>query len=215
MSANPNVTRWLDYVRVGVLTYPSNTVPDMLMQMDMESGGDPEAHSAANAWGLYQFIPSTGAGYGLATQADLTNARLSCLAAAHFMSDLRKQFAGHPNVFELALAGYNAGPQAVIDAGYQVPNIPQTKAYVAAITAGVRDYSSYTLWSLAPNMPEVHPWDEGPLVATMQRLVGVAADGRYGPQTQKAVVALKHKYHLPPNPTVGAGLWAHLLTPGA
>lgn len=211
MAANPDVTRWASYFRLAVATYPTNTVPDLMAQCGQESGGNPDARSPAGALGLMQIMPGTGAGLGLTTDAEFLNPKLSILAGAHLMQQLREQFASYPDCLSLALAGYNAGPGAVVAAGYRVPDIPQTEAYVAAITAAVPDYGAYGLWMPAQALPEVREWEDGPAVALLQHLLGVTVDGQYGPATLAAVVAAKHRYGLPPNGTVGAGLWQALV----
>jgi soluble lytic murein transglycosylase-like protein len=44
------------------------------------------------------------------------------------------------NNVELALAGYNAGENAVIRAGRRVPNYPETLAYVPKVISFYRTY---------------------------------------------------------------------------
>ena len=39
-------------------------------------------------------------------------------------------FQGYENALELVIAGYNAGPQAVINAGYQIPPYTETQNHV-------------------------------------------------------------------------------------
>jgi hypothetical protein len=96
-------------------------------QLMAESNFNPYASSPAGAQGIAQFIPSTGAAYGLADPFDPVAA---IDAEAHLMSDLIHQF-GSP---QLALAAYNAGP-APVEACNCVPSIPETTAYVSRILA--------------------------------------------------------------------------------
>ena len=49
---------------------------------------------------------------------------------ARYLKDLLTRF---NNNVELALAGYNAGENAVIRAGHRVPNYPETLAYVPKV----------------------------------------------------------------------------------
>lgn len=46
------------------------------------------------------------------------------------MAELIGMFQGHANALELVIAGYNAGPQAVINAGYQIPPYAETQNHV-------------------------------------------------------------------------------------
>jgi soluble lytic murein transglycosylase-like protein len=96
-------------------------------QLMAESNFNPFAESSAGAQGIAQFIPSTGAAYGLRDPFDPAEA---IDAQAHLMSDLIHQL-GSP---ELALAAYNAGP-APVEACRCVPAIPETAAYVSRILA--------------------------------------------------------------------------------
>lgn len=96
-------------------------------QLMAESNFNPFAESSAGAQGIAQFIPSTGAAYGLRDPFDPAEA---IDAQAHLMSDLIHRL-GSP---ELALAAYNAGP-APVEACRCVPAIPETAAYVSRILA--------------------------------------------------------------------------------
>lgn len=49
-----------------------------------------------------------------------------------------EQFKNYPNGLELAVAGYNAGPGAVIKYGYSVPPYPETQAYVKKVLGYVQ-----------------------------------------------------------------------------
>lgn len=91
-----------------------------------ESGFDPNAVSYAGAQGLMQFIPSTWGRYG---QGSPFNPRQAMLAGARYLRHLDLKFHSWP----LALAGYNAGGQAVVNAGYRIPDFTQTQHYVPAV----------------------------------------------------------------------------------
>jgi soluble lytic murein transglycosylase-like protein len=62
--------------------------------------------SSAGAMGLAQFIPATGARYGLTTPADFYDPDKILIAWGNYMSDLLRIFNGR---YDLALAGYNWG----------------------------------------------------------------------------------------------------------
>lgn len=92
-----------------------------------ESGYNPNALSARGAIGLMQLLPGTGRRYGV---EDLFDPRANVEAGARYLRYLLRLF---QNDLELALAGYNAGEGSVIRAGNQIPNYPQTLAYVPKV----------------------------------------------------------------------------------
>jgi len=94
-------------------------------QLYAESTFNPFARSRAGALGIAQFMPATARAIGLDDPFDPAQA---IDAQAHLMRDLLRQFGSVP----LALAAYNAGPGAVAACGC-VPNIPETRGYVARI----------------------------------------------------------------------------------
>jgi Transglycosylase SLT domain/D-alanyl-D-alanine carboxypeptidase len=94
-------------------------------QLYAESGFNPFAVSRAGARGIAQFMPATAAGLGLADPFDAARA---IDAQAHLMRDLLRRFASVP----LALAAYNAGPDAVAACAC-IPDNGETPGYVARI----------------------------------------------------------------------------------
>lgn len=99
----------------------------VLAVIEAESGFDAAARSPRGALGLMQLMPATAARFGVRDRRDPAQnleggmAYLAWLLA-HFDGDVR-----------LALAGYNAGEQAVARYG-GVPPYPETRAYVEWIT---------------------------------------------------------------------------------
>lgn len=91
-----------------------------------ESNYDPKARSRAGAMGLAQLMPDTAKGLGVNDAFDPVQ---NLNGGARYLSQLLQQFGDA----RLALAAYNAGPSRVINAGYQVPNIPETQRYVEKI----------------------------------------------------------------------------------
>jgi hypothetical protein len=89
-----------------------------------ESGFAPDAVSTRGAEGMMQFMPGTAAGLGITpfTPSQAVD------GAARLVSGYIRQFGSVP----LALAAYNAGPNAVQEHG-GIPPYPQTQEYVAAI----------------------------------------------------------------------------------
>jgi len=92
-----------------------------------ESGYNPGAMSPKGAVGLMQLIPSTAQRYGVNNIHDPTE---NIFGGARYLRDLLKMFNGD---MELALAGYNAGENAVIRAGNRIPPYPETMAYVPKV----------------------------------------------------------------------------------
>ena len=99
--------------------------------IDAESHGDPAAISRAGAMGLMQLMPGTSAEYGV---ADAFDPQSNVDGGVHYLRDLLKRY--HGNV-RFALAAYNAGP-GLVDAVHGIPAIPETRAYVARITAALQ-----------------------------------------------------------------------------
>ncbi len=92
----------------------------------MESGYNPNAVSRRGARGIMQLMPGTAAMYGVADPFDpLENLR----GGIRYLRDLLERF-GHD--LGLALAAYNAGPEAVERFG-GVPPYEETRTYVASI----------------------------------------------------------------------------------
>jgi soluble lytic murein transglycosylase-like protein len=98
----------------------------------IESHGDPSAVSSTGAAGLMQLMPATASFYGVSNRFD-PEANVS--GGCHYLHDLLARY--HNNV-SLALAAYNAGPGAV-DASHGIPPFAETRAYVARVTAALRN----------------------------------------------------------------------------
>jgi len=92
-----------------------------------ESRYDSRAVSAKGAIGLMQLLPATGKRFGA---QDLFSVEQNVAAGAGYLRWLMGLFDGN---LELVLAAYNAGEQAVINAGCRVPAYPETQAYVKRI----------------------------------------------------------------------------------
>ncbi|MDB5991315.1 MAG: Lytic transglycosylase, catalytic [Herbaspirillum sp.] len=97
-----------------------------------ESGYNQQAVSPRGASGLMQLMPDTARRFGV---KNLFDPRENLKAGARYLSWLLKLFDGD---LELALAGYNAGEQAVIRAGYRIPPYNETIHYVPKVLSYYR-----------------------------------------------------------------------------
>lgn len=101
--------------------------------MHAESDFDPAAVSTRGARGLMQLMPDTARRYGVSHVFD---PRENVLAGARYLSDLLDRFDGR---LELALAGYNAGENAVSQTG-GIPPYDETRRYVRKVMHLYREY---------------------------------------------------------------------------
>lgn len=99
----------------------------VLAMMQQESGGKADISSAAGAQGLMQLMPSTAKGMGLDPTIPEENIR----GGARYIRTQLDRF----GTLELALAAYNAGPNAVRAYGNKVPPFPETQNYIANVLA--------------------------------------------------------------------------------
>jgi len=92
--------------------------------MKRESNFNPTVTSKSGAQGLMQIMPATGKYLKLNNPWDIDE---NMRAGTQYLRDQIKAF---NNDYSLALAAYNAGPNAVRRAGNKIPNYAETKAYV-------------------------------------------------------------------------------------
>lgn len=95
-----------------------------LRLVQQESGWNPQVVSPKGAVGLAQLMPDTADLLGV----DETDPQSNLEGGARYLSIMYARF----GTWKLALAAYNAGPEAVEAAG-GVPNYQETLNYVAAI----------------------------------------------------------------------------------
>jgi cell wall-associated NlpC family hydrolase len=128
-------------------TCPELSAPLLAAQIDTESSWNPTALSPAGAQGIAQFLPATWTTYGVDGNNDgrtdpydpadaiPAQARYMCALIAWATSS------GIPGApIQLALAAYNAGPDAVTRY-HGIPPFPETQAYVTGILAKTRTYT--------------------------------------------------------------------------
>jgi soluble lytic murein transglycosylase-like protein len=93
-----------------------------------ESAFNPYARSAKGAMGLMQLMPHTASVYRV---LDAYNPAENIRAGVAYLKSLMTRY---NNDVSLALAAYNAGPNAVDKYGRKVPPYKETRTYVARIT---------------------------------------------------------------------------------
>ncbi len=115
-------------------------VPEKLIHavITIESAYDPNAVSRAGAVGLMQLMPATAKRYGVADRRDPT---ANIIGGTRYLRDLLTYFDRN---LQLALAGYNAGENAVKKYDYQIPPFPETRDYVRKV---LKLYSQETFGS--------------------------------------------------------------------
>lgn len=108
----------------------------ILAVLAVESSGKSDALSEKGAQGLMQLIPATAERFGVKDPSDPAQ---NILGGATYLSWLLSEFKGDPL---LALAGYNAGENAVKK--YQgIPPFPETRNYIPKVVAA---------WQVARNL---------------------------------------------------------------
>ncbi len=110
-----------------------------------ESAFNPRARSVKGAMGLMQLMPQTARAYGV---FDPYNAAENIRAGVAYLRSLLDRFNQNE---ELALAAYNAGPNAVEKYGRTVPPYKETRNYVAKI----RGAASQTAAAATPPVTRV------------------------------------------------------------
>lgn len=94
----------------------------------VESGLDPAALSPAGAAGVMQLMPRTAAMLGV---RDPWSARQNVFGGAKYLALLSAEFGGD---LRLALAAYNAGPEAVKNRS-ALSRYPETRSYVERVVS--------------------------------------------------------------------------------
>src|SRR5207302_8152060 len=75
-------------------------------------------------------------------------------AGLKIVQDLMQQYPGRP---DLVAAAYNAGPQAVKDAGTAMPNYPETQGHVQRTLAHLKSQQQAQVAPPAPGTPQAPP----------------------------------------------------------
>ena len=107
-----------------------------------ESAYNPRAVSRAGAMGLMQLMPATAERFGVRNAFDPAS---NVSGGTRYLRWLLNHF---DNNLTLALAGYNAGENAVIKYNYQIPPYRETRTYVDRV---MRFYNHYRGQALSLN----------------------------------------------------------------
>jgi hypothetical protein len=110
-------------------------------QMNQESKFKQRAISHKGARGLMQLIPATAIRFGA---KDIYDPQQNIEVGVKYMRWLLNKFDGD---IRLALAAYNAGENAVIKHGRQIPPYRETQNYVARITTRYAEIASLNMES--------------------------------------------------------------------
>ncbi|MCS6884700.1 MAG: lytic transglycosylase domain-containing protein [Acidobacteriota bacterium] len=140
-----------------------NVDPRLILEvMRQESGFRRTALSPKGAQGLMQLIPATATRFGVYRPYDPQE---NIFGGTRYLRFLLDKFKGN---VELALAGYNAGENAVIRYGFTIPPYRETRDYVRSILARYR--SKYH------QITNAQP--EQPAARTAPLMIFAAEDGR-------------------------------------
>ena len=125
VSGSLGATELADLIRVAA---QQNRLDPRLVQsvIQVESAYDPYARSHRGAMGLMQLMPDTARELNV---TDPFDASQNVHAGASYLRKLMDRFQGE---LELALAGYNAGPEAVRRFG-GIPPYRETRGYVEKV----------------------------------------------------------------------------------
>jgi soluble lytic murein transglycosylase-like protein len=104
-----------------------------------ESGYNPRAVSRAGAQGIMQLMPDTARRFGVQNSFDPTD---NIHGGVKYLRELLTLFNGDK---ELALAGYNAGENAVIRHGRRIPPYAETVNYVPKVLGLYRKFQTSRL----------------------------------------------------------------------
>ncbi|HEY0100317.1 MAG TPA: transglycosylase SLT domain-containing protein [Pyrinomonadaceae bacterium] len=177
------------YISMARRIFREEGVPEDIVWLgQVESAWRPTAYSWAAASGLWQFIPSTGAEYGLRQNAwidERNSFEKATRASARYLKHLNRYYNGN---WELALGAYNTGP-GNIDRGIRrggaasfwaaYPYIAQeTRNYVPNILATIliaKNPAKYGFHNIRPDAPLAYDVVNVPSATSLQ-LIASATD---------------------------------------
>jgi hypothetical protein len=175
--------------------------------IQQESRFNRTAVSPAGARGLMQIMPATGRDLGLSGN-EFFDATKNIEAGTRYLAQQIKAFGGNVS---LGLAAYNAGAGNVRKYG-GIPPFQETQNYVRKILAnygGGGGGGGYTGGGGGGN-PVLQYGAKGDAVRELQKAIGVAVDGSFGPATLKAVKDFQRKMGIAVDGSVGPATWAKI-----
>ncbi|MHC6225436.1 lytic transglycosylase domain-containing protein [Pseudomonas sp. X10] len=131
--ANAQLITGRPYADLVAAAAQAHDVPQALLHalIQAESGYNPKARSPKGAAGLMQLMPDTAREMGV---EDVLDPAANLHGGARYLKRMLKLF---DNDVTLAVAAYNAGPDAVLSRGRVVPPFAETQRYVPNV---LREY---------------------------------------------------------------------------
>ena len=135
MPSEAEINRYKSIVAVASRTHG---VDDALVHavISAESAYNPRAVSRTGAQGIMQLMPDTARRYGVHDAMDPVE---NITGGVRYLKDLLALFNGNT---ELAVAGYNAGENAVIKYGNKIPPYAETVNYVPKVMDFYRKFQA-------------------------------------------------------------------------
>jgi soluble lytic murein transglycosylase-like protein len=135
MPSDAEINRYKSIVAIASRTHG---VDDALINavISAESAYNPRAVSRAGAQGIMQLMPDTARRYGVTNSMDPVE---NIHGGVKYLKDLLAMFNGNA---ELAVAGYNAGENAVIKHGNKIPPYAETVNYVPKVMDFYRKFQA-------------------------------------------------------------------------
>ncbi len=117
------------YAEMVLAAAAANELPAALLSavIQHESNYDPRATSPKSAGGLMQLMPDTAREMGV---TDVYDPQSNIQGGAKYLKRMMTLFG---NDIALAVAAYNAGPQAVLSRGGVIPPFAETQRYVPSV----------------------------------------------------------------------------------
>ncbi|UVM53596.1 lytic transglycosylase domain-containing protein [Pseudomonas sp. B21-012] len=128
-SNGPQLITGMPYAEVVAAAAQANDLPAALLHavIQAESRYDPNARSTSGAAGLMQLMPDTAKEMGVKNVLDPA---ANVQGGARYLKRMLTLF---DNDITLAVAAYNAGPDAVLRRGRVVPPFAETQRYVPKV----------------------------------------------------------------------------------
>ncbi|PWB33922.1 lytic transglycosylase [Pseudomonas sp. SDI] len=129
IGAQPQLITGMPYAELIAAAAQANDLPAALIHavVQAESRYNPNARSPKGAGGLMQLMPGTARELGVSNVLDPA---ANLQGGARY---LKKMLTLFDNDIELAVAAYNAGPEAVLSRGRVVPPFAETRRYVPTV----------------------------------------------------------------------------------